>query len=119
MLQTVDAYNSLKINPQLTKDINEAFNKIDFSKMTSDELESFSINVSKYMDDIQKALESGNKVDFSRASQALQNLINQQIKGSDEADKLSLSYDDLKNAIDSTKMLLILQRSLGMKMVKV
>lgn len=103
VLQTVDAYNSLKINPQLTKDINEAFNKIDFSKMTSDELESFSINVSKYMDDIQKALESGNKVDFSRASQALQNLINQQIKGSDEADKLSLSYDDLKNAIDSTK----------------
>ncbi|PAV34001.1 phage tail tape measure protein, partial [Bacillus licheniformis] len=103
VLQTVDAYNSIKINPQLTKDINEAFNKIDFSKMTSDELESFSINVSKYMDDIQKALESGNKVDFSRASQALQNLINQQIKGSDEADKLSLSYDDLKNAIDSTK----------------
>ncbi|MEC0765018.1 phage tail tape measure protein, partial [Bacillus haynesii] len=103
VLQTVDAYNSLKINPQLTKDINEAFNKIDFSKMTSDELESFSINVSKYMDDIQKALESGNKVDFSRASQALQNLINQQIKGFDEADKLSLSYDDLKNAIDSTK----------------
>ncbi|PZW85882.1 TP901 family phage tail tape measure protein [Bacillus sp. AG442] len=103
VLQTVDAYNSIKINPQLTKDINEAFNKIDFSKMTSDELESFSINVSKYMDDIQKALESGNKVDFSRASQALQNLINQQIKGSDEAEKLSLSYDDLKNAIDSTK----------------
>lgn len=103
VLQTVDAYNSIKINPQLTKDINEAFNKIDFSKMTSDELESFSINVSKYMDDIQKALESGNKVDFSRASQALQNLINQQITGSDEADKLSLSYDDLKNAIDSTK----------------
>ncbi|WP_392387311.1 transglycosylase SLT domain-containing protein [Bacillus licheniformis] len=103
VLQTVDAYNSIKINPQLTKDINEAFNKIDFSKMTSDELESFSINVSKYMDDIQKALESGNKVDFSRASQALQNLINQQIKGADEADKLSLSYDDLKNAVDSTK----------------
>lgn len=103
VLQTVDAYNSIKINPQLTKDINETFNKIDFSKMTSDELESFSINVSKYMDDIQKALESGNKVDFSRASQALQNLINQQIKGSDEAEKLSLSYDDLKNAIDSTK----------------
>ncbi|PAC96517.1 phage tail tape measure protein [Bacillus paralicheniformis] len=103
VLQTVDAYNSIKINPQLTKDINEAFNKIDFSKMTSDELESFSINVSKYMDDIQKALESGNKVDFSRASQGLENLINQYISGKDKADKLTLSYDDLKDALNSAK----------------
>ncbi|WP_420887032.1 phage tail tape measure protein [Bacillus sonorensis] len=103
VMQTVEAYNSIKINPQLSKDIDEVFNKIDFSKMNSDELESFSINVSKYMSDIQKALESGNEADFSKASQGLQDLVNQYVKGKDEADKLSLSYDDLKKAIDSTK----------------
>lgn len=103
VMQTVEAYNSIKINPQLSKDIDEVFNKIDFSKMNSDELESFSINVSKYMSDIQKALESGNEADFSKTSQGLQDLVNQYVKGKDEADKLSLSYDDLKKAIDSTK----------------
>ncbi|MCY8111091.1 phage tail tape measure protein, partial [Bacillus spizizenii] len=77
VLQTVDAFNSVKINPNLSKQINDAFNKIDFSKMNPEDLESFSINVAKYMDDIQKALQSGNKNNFSKASQGLEQLINQ------------------------------------------
>ncbi|WP_412094631.1 phage tail tape measure protein, partial [Bacillus atrophaeus] len=101
--QTVDAYNSIKINPQLTKEINDAFNNIDFSKMKPDQLESFSINVADYMDKIQKALKSGNKDDFDSASQGLELLINQYVDGKDKANGLVLSYGDLKDAIDSTK----------------
>ncbi|MEC1270927.1 phage tail tape measure protein [Bacillus vallismortis] len=102
VLQTVDAFNSVKINPNLSKQINEAFNKIDFSKMDSEDLESFSINVAKYMDDIQKALQSGNKDSFSKASHGLEQLINQAMSGKDKNDGLVLSYGDLKDAIDST-----------------
>ncbi|MEG7377835.1 phage tail tape measure protein [Bacillus subtilis] len=102
VLQTVDAFNSVKINPNLSKQINDAFNKIDFSKMNPDELESFSINVAKYMDEIQKALQSGNKDNFSKASQGLELLINQSISGKDKNNGLVLSYGDLKEAIDST-----------------
>ncbi|MCY8301588.1 phage tail tape measure protein [Bacillus spizizenii] len=102
VLQTVDAFNSVKINPNLSKQINEAFNKIDFSKMDSEDLESFSINVAKYMDDIQKALQSGNKDSFSKASHGLEQLINQTMSGKDKNDGLVLSYGDLKDAIDST-----------------
>ncbi|MGY3839491.1 phage tail tape measure protein [Bacillus atrophaeus] len=100
--KTVEAFNSIKINPQLTKEINDTFNKIDFSKMDASELESFSINVSQYMDKIQKALQSGNQTDFSKASQGLENLVNQYVDGSDKANGLVLSYGDLKDAIDST-----------------
>ncbi|CAI6306562.1 Prophage-derived putative transglycosylase [Bacillus subtilis] len=102
VLQTVDAFNSVKINPNLSKQINDAFNKIDFSKMNPEDLESFSINVAKYMDDIQKALQSGNKDNFSRASQGLEQLINQAMSGKDKNNGLVLSYGDLKDAIDST-----------------
>ncbi|MGO0713200.1 phage tail tape measure protein [Bacillus subtilis] len=102
VLQTVDAFNSVKINPNLSKQINDAFNKIDFSKMDASQLESFSINVSQYMDKIQKALQSGNQTDFSKASQGLENLISQYVNGSDKANGLVLSYGDLKDAIDST-----------------
>ncbi|MCY9273600.1 phage tail tape measure protein [Bacillus inaquosorum] len=100
--KTVEAFNSVKINPQLTKEVNDAFNKIDFSKMDASQLESFSINVSQYMDKIQKALQSGNQTDFSKASQGLENLISQYVNGSDKANGLVLSYGDLKDAIDST-----------------
>ncbi|MCY8907859.1 phage tail tape measure protein, partial [Bacillus atrophaeus] len=103
VMQTVDAFNSVKINPQLSKEINDAFSKIDFSKMDAAELESFSINVAKYMDNIQKALSSGNQNNFSKASQDLENLINQYLEGKDKANGLVLSYGDLKEAIDSTK----------------
>ncbi|MGX1987565.1 phage tail tape measure protein [Bacillus subtilis] len=102
VLQTVDAFNSVKINPNLSKQINDVFNKIDFSKMNPEDLESFSINVAKYMDDIQKALQSGNKDNFSRASQGLEQLINQAMSGKDKNNGLVLSYGDLKDAIDST-----------------
>ncbi|WP_086352673.1 phage tail tape measure protein, partial [Bacillus subtilis] len=102
VLQTVDAFNSVKINPNLSKQINDAFNKIDFSKMDPTELESFSINVAKYMDEIQKALQSGNKDNFSRASQGLEQLIDQAMSGKDKNNGLVLSYGDLKDAIDST-----------------
>lgn len=102
VLQTVDAFNSVKINPNLSKQVNDAFNKIDFSKMDPTELESFSINVAKYMDDIQKALQSGNKDNFSRASQGLEQLINQAMSGKDKNNGLVLSFGDLKDGIDST-----------------
>ncbi|KFK84308.1 lytic transglycosylase catalytic domain protein [Bacillus atrophaeus] len=102
-MQTVNAFNSVKISPQLSKEINDAFSKIDFSKMDATELKSFSINVAKYMDNIQKALSSGNQNNFSRASQDLENLINQYLEGKDKANGLVFSYGDLKDAIDSTK----------------
>ncbi|KXZ22298.1 phage tail tape measure protein [Bacillus nakamurai] len=100
--QTIDAFNSIKINPNLSKEISDAFDKIDFSKMSADELESFSINVSKYMEKIQKALQSGNQDKFDSASKSLEQLINQYMSGKDKANGLALSYDDLKTAIDST-----------------
>ncbi|MCY9261589.1 phage tail tape measure protein [Bacillus spizizenii] len=102
VFKTVEAFNSIKINPQLTKEVNDAFNKIDFSKMDASQLESFSINVSQYMDKIQKALQTGNQTDFSKASQGLENLISQYVNGSDKANGLVLSYGHLKDAIDST-----------------
>ncbi|WP_340191459.1 phage tail tape measure protein, partial [Bacillus amyloliquefaciens] len=100
--QTIDAFNSIKINPNLSREISNAFDKIDFSKMNADELESFSINVSKYMENIQKALQSGNKNNFDSASKSLEQLVNQYMSGKDKANGLALSYDDLKTAIDST-----------------
>ncbi|APD21167.1 phage tail tape measure protein [Bacillus subtilis] len=100
--QTIDAFNSIKINPNLSREISNAFDKIDFSKMNADELESFSINVSKYMENIQKALQSGNRNNFDSASKSLELLVNQYMSGKDKANGLALSYDDLKTAIDST-----------------
>ncbi|WP_407707336.1 phage tail tape measure protein, partial [Bacillus amyloliquefaciens] len=100
--KTVDAYNSIKIDPNIKKDINDAFSKIDFTKLSADELTSFSKTVSDDLVRIQKALNSGDKDGFASASKSLEELVNQYMTGENKNNGLVLSYDNLKEAIDST-----------------
>ncbi|WP_111927754.1 phage tail tape measure protein [Bacillus velezensis] len=100
--KTVDAYNSIKIDPNIKKEINDAFSKIDFSHLSADELTTFSKTVSNDLVRIQEALNSGDKDGFASASKSLQELVNQYMSSSDKTDSLTLSYDDLKASIDST-----------------
>ncbi|MCA1331298.1 phage tail tape measure protein, partial [Bacillus velezensis] len=100
--KTVDAYNSIKIDPNIKKDINDAFSKIDFSQLSADELTSFSKTVSDDLVRIQKALTSGDKDAFASASKSLEELVNQYMTGENKNNGLVLSYDNLKEAIDST-----------------
>lgn len=100
--KTVDAYNSIKIDPHIKKDINDAFSKIDFTKLSADELTSFSKTVSDDLVRIQKALNSGDKDGFASASKSLEELVNQYMTGENKNNGLVLSYDNLKEAIDST-----------------
>ncbi|WP_411801458.1 transglycosylase SLT domain-containing protein [Bacillus glycinifermentans] len=103
VLQTIDAFNKAKINPEVTKSLKDAFNSIDFTKLEPEELDSFSRRVASLMDDIQNALEKGDKNAFEKANSGLQELLKTYGSGKSEIDKFALSYDDLKDSINSTK----------------
>ncbi|MDJ1631451.1 hypothetical protein QNN00_18065 [Bacillus velezensis] len=51
---------------------------------------------------IQEALNSGDKGGFASASKSLEELVNQYMTGENKNNGLVLSYDNLKEAIDST-----------------
>ncbi|WP_412677801.1 phage tail tape measure protein [Bacillus swezeyi] len=97
VLRTIDAFNTVDVNPKVTKSIKEAFDSIDFKKLDAEELDSFSRRVATLMDDIQKALNKGDKSAFDKANSSLQDLLSTYGSGKSAIDNFSLSYEDLKN----------------------
>ncbi|KAA6472281.1 phage tail tape measure protein [Bacillus swezeyi] len=97
VLRTIDAFNTVDVNPNITKSIKEAFDSIDFKKLDAEELDSFSRRVATSMDDIQKALNKGDKSAFDKANSSLQDLLSTYGSGKSTIDNFSLSYEDLKN----------------------
>ena len=103
VLQTIDAFNTAEINPEVTKSLKDAFNAIDFTKLEPEELDSFSRRVASLMSDIQNALDKGDKNAFEKANSGLQQLLSTYGSGKPAIDDFSLSYEDLKNtAKDAT-----------------
>lgn len=103
VLQTIDAFNTAEINPEVTKSLKDAFNAIDFTKLEPEELDSFSRRVASLMSDIQTALDKGDKNAFEKANSGLQQLLSTYGSGKPAIDDFSLSYEDLKNtAKDAT-----------------
>lgn len=97
VLQTIDAFNTAEINPEVTKSLKDAFNAIDFTKLEPEELDSFSRRVASLMSDIQTALDKGDKNAFEKANSGLQQLLSTYGSGKPAIDDFSLSYEDLKN----------------------
>ncbi len=103
VLDVISAFNSIDINPNIKKSITDILNTMDFSKLSPDELKSFSQQVAVIMDSLQKSLNNGNGSEFDKQTASLKSLITEFSGGKVKVDDLNLSYSSLKDSLDQAK----------------
>lgn len=103
VLDVISAFNSIDINPNIKKSITDILNTMDFSKLSPDQLKSFSQQVAVIMDSLQKSLNNGNGSEFDKQTASLKSLITEFSDGKVKVDDLNLSYSTLKDSLDQAK----------------
>ncbi|CAL8901870.1 lytic transglycosylase; SPbeta phage protein [Bacillus pumilus] len=103
VLDVISAFNSIDINPNIKKSITDILNTMDFSKLSPEQLKSFSQQVAVIMDSLQKSLNNGNGSEFDKQTASLKSLITEFSDGKVKVDDLNLSYSTLKESLDQAK----------------
>ncbi|MCY7500081.1 phage tail tape measure protein [Bacillus pumilus] len=103
VLDVISAFNSIDINPNIKKSITDILNTMDFSKLSPEQLKSFSQQVAVIMDSLQKSLNNGNGSEFDKQTASLKSLITEFSDGKLKVDDLNLSYSTLKDSLDQAK----------------
>ncbi|MGX9721744.1 phage tail tape measure protein [Bacillus pumilus] len=103
VLDVISAFNSIDINPNIKKSITDILNTMDFSKLSPEQLKSFSQQVAVIMDSLQKSLNNGNGSEFDKQTASLKSLITEFSDGKVKVDNLNLSYSTLKDSLDQAK----------------
>ncbi|MEH7760054.1 phage tail tape measure protein [Bacillus pumilus] len=103
VLDVISAFNSIDINPNIKKSITDILNTMDFSKLSPDQLKSFSQQVAVIMDSLQKSLNNGNGSEFDKQTASLKSLITEFSDGKVKVDDLNLTYSTLKESLDQAK----------------
>ena len=103
VLDVISAFNSIDINPNIKQSITDILNTMDFSKLSPEQLKSFSQQVAIIMDSLQKSLNNGNGSEFDKQTDSLKSLITEFSDGKVKVDNLNLSYSSLKDSLDQAK----------------
>ncbi|MFP3324999.1 hypothetical protein R0K05_18215, partial [Planococcus sp. SIMBA_160] len=89
VLDVISAFNSIDINPNIKKSITDILNTMDFSKLSPEQLKSFSQQVAVIMDSLQKSLNNGNGSEFDKQTASLKSLITEFSDGKVKVDDLN------------------------------
>lgn len=103
VLDVISAFNSIDINPNIKQSITDILNTMDFSKLSPEQLKSFSQQVAVIIDSLQKSLNNGNGSEFDKQTASLKSLITEFSDGKVKVDDLNLSYSTLKDSLDQAK----------------
>lgn len=100
---TVGYFNRVKINSKLSDQINNVINKIDFSKLSANDIIKFEKQIASIEDKMQMALNKGDKKAFAEANSDLKDLIGNFSNGKNHADKFAISYDKVTSSSKNAK----------------